>query len=474
MELFETGKPPAKDMKSMTDEMEPSAEELVNLDKEFVWHPFTQMTDWLKDDPLIVASGEGRHLIDINGKRYLDGVSSLWVTVHGHRQPDIDRAIIDQLSRIGHSTFLGLSNVPAVKLAGELVGLCPDGLRKVFYSDNGSTAVEVALKMAFQYWAQRREPDLRKKRFMTFKNAYHGDTIGSVSVGGMDLFHKTYRPLLFDSVKVNSPYCYRCHLKKEYPGCSMACLAEVEETLERHHGELAALVMEPLVQGAAGMLVFPRGYSRKVSDLAAKYGVLVIADEVASGFGRSGKMFACQVEGITPDLMTVAKGITGGYLPLAATVTTREVFDAFCGPYEADRTFFHGHTYTANPLACAAALANMEVMRRDDTLGQLQDKIAFLSQQLKQFRNLRHVGDVRQLGFMVGIELVKDRETKEEYPRASKTGIRVIKEARKRGLIIRPLGDVIVLMPPLGTTRSELGEVLDITYQSIKFVTEAE
>lgn len=463
-----------KETELMTERDVPSVEDLVKLDKEFIWHPFTQMTDWLKDDPLIVAAGEGRHLIDIHGKRYLDGVSSLWVTVHGHRQPDIDRAIIEQLSRIGHSTFLGLSNVPAIQLAEELVGVCPDGLRKVFYSDNGSTAVEVALKMAFQYWNQCQNPKPLKKRFMTFRNAYHGDTIGSVSVGGLDLFHKTYRPLLFDSIKVNSPYCYRCHLTKQYPGCGMSCLGEVEETLERHHGEIAALVMEPLVQAAAGMLVFPSGYSRKVSELAAKYGVLVIADEVASGFGRTGKMFACQNEGITPDLMTVAKGITGGYLPLAATVTTREVFDAFCGPYEADRTFFHGHTYTANPLACAAALANMEVMRRDDTLGLLQGKITCLSQQLQQFRNLRHVGDVRQLGFMVGIELVKDRETREEYPKASRTGMRVVKEARRRGLIIRPLGDVVVLMPPLGITMSELGEVLDITYQSIRCVTDDE
>ncbi|MDO8473748.1 MAG: adenosylmethionine--8-amino-7-oxononanoate transaminase [Dehalococcoidia bacterium] len=461
-------------MKRVTAKEEPTAEELVRMDKEFIWHPFTQMADWLKDEPLIVAAGEGRYLIDVHGKRYLDGVSSLWVTVHGHRQPDIDRAIIEQLSRIGHSTFLGLSNVPAVKLAKELAGLCPGELRKVFYSDNGSTAVEVALKMSFQYWNQRHDPKPEKKRFMTFKNAYHGDSIGSVSVGGIDLFHKTYRPMLFDSIKVNSPYCYRCHLRREYPGCGMACLGEVEETLERCHGEIAALVMEPLVQAAAGILVFPRGYSKKVSEFAAKHGVLVIADEVATGFGRTGRMFACQNEGITPDSMTVAKGITGGYLPLAATLTTREVFDAFCGPYEADRTFFHGHTYTANPLACAAALANLEVMRRDDTLGLLQGKIAYLSDQLVPFRRLRHVGDVRQLGFMVGIELVKDCETKEEFPRAAKTGIRVTKEARRRGLIIRPLGDVVVLMPPLGISMSELGELLDTTYESIKAVTEAE
>ena len=449
-----------------------SPEDLVKLDKEFIWHPFTQMADWLSEEPIIIAEGDGRYLVDVQGRRYLDGVSSLWVTVHGHRQPDISWAITEQLGRIAHSTFLGLSNVPAVKLARELIGVCPKNLRKVFYSDNGSTAVEVALKMAFQYWNQRKDPRPEKTRFMSFTNAYHGDSIGAVSVGGIDLFHKTYKPMLFDSIKVNSPYCYRCHLGKERPGCQMACLAELEEIFERHHREVAAVIMEPLVQGAGGMLVFPQGYSRCVAELAHKYGVLVIADEVASGFGRTGKMFACQHDNIEPDLMAVAKGITGGYLPLAATLTTGDVFDAFCGPYQADRTFFHGHTYTANPLACAAALANLDVMKREDTLGKLQEKIGYLEDRLKTFCKLAHVGDVRQLGFMVGIELVRDRDTKEPYAKAEKVGIRVTKEARSRGLIIRPLGDVIVLMPPLGINTDELSKLLDITYQSIKSVTE--
>ncbi len=449
-----------------------SAEDLVRLDRQYVWHPFTQMADWLNEDPLIIESGEGSYLTDVNGKRYLDGVSSLWVTVHGHRQPDINRAITEQLGRIAHSTFLGLSNVPAVKLAIKLVDIVPAGLSKVFYSDNGSTSVEIALKMAFQYWAQREDARPRKTRFMSFTNAYHGDSIGSVSVGGIDLFHQIYRPLLFDAIRVNSPYCYRCHLGKEHSACGMACLIEVEETLEKHHADLAAVVMEPLVQSAGGMLVFPRGYSKKVSELAARYGVLVIADEVASGFGRTGKMFACQHEGISPDIMTIAKGITGGYLPLAATLTTRRIFDAFCGPYESDRTFFHGHTYTANPLACAAALANLEVMDREDTLGRLQEKTACLSSRLQEFKKLDHVGDVRQLGFMVGMELVADKGTREEYPKAAKMGIRVIKDARNQGLIIRPLGNIVVLMPPLGISNSELEQVLDITYQSIKTATE--
>jgi adenosylmethionine-8-amino-7-oxononanoate aminotransferase len=445
-------------------------EELARLDKQFIWHPFTQMAGWLADEPLIIAAGEGSYLIDVKGRRYLDGVSSLWVNVFGHRRAEIDRAVTDQLSRIAHSTFLGLSNVPAIRLAKELVAVAPKGLDKVFYSDNGSTAVEVALKMAFQFWQQT--GNIRKTRFISFANGYHGDTLGSVSVGGIDLFHKTYRPLLFNSIKVNSPYCYRCHLGKTYPACDMACLSEVEETMAKHQGEMAAIVIEPLIQGAAGMLTFPPGYTKKVRDLAAENGILFIADEVATGFGRTGAMFACDLEGIEPDLMAVAKGITGGYLPLAATLTTRKVFDAFCGEYREQKTFFHGHTYTANPLACAAALASLEIFRKENVIAGLGEKVAFLKNGLTCFRDLNHTGDIRQLGLMVGIELVADRKTREPYPIEAMTAVRVVKEARKNGLIIRPLGDVMVLMPPLSIGFKELGKLLDITYNAIRKVTE--
>lgn len=447
-------------------------DELEQLDKKYVWHPFTQMADWLQEEPLIVAEGQGNYLIDVHGRRYLDGVSSLWVTVHGHRRAEINRAIIKQLGRIAHTTFLGLTHPTAVELAQRLIQAGPAGLSKVFYSDNGSSAVEIALKMGFQYWQQRREPHPLKSRFISFCNGYHGDTLGAVSVGGIDLFHKVYRPLLFPNLEVHSAYCYRCHLGKEYPSCQMICLVEVEELMERRHEEVVAVVMEPLVQAAGGMIVFPPGYTRKVREMAAKYGILFIADEVATGFGRSGALFACQREGITPDLMTVAKGITGGYLPLAATLATQDVFDAFSGDYAEKKTFFHGHTYTANPLACAAALANLDIFDREKTLDHLQGKIAQLEQGLKAFRDLKHVGDVRQLGFIVGIEMVKDRDTKEPYPYEARMGIKVIQEARRRGLVIRPLSDVIVLMPPLSITPQQLGELLDITYQSIKVVTE--
>ncbi len=449
-----------------------SPEELERLDKQLIWHPFTQMSDWLAEEPLIVASGEGSYLIDVNGKRYLDGVSSLWVNVHGHRNPEIDRAITKQMSNIAHSTFLGLSNVPAIELARRLVGLAPQNLARVFYSDNGSTAVEVALKMAFQYWQQRSGSSRRRAGFISFSHSYHGDTVGSVSLGGIDLFHEIYKPLLFKTIRAPSAYCYRCYLGKEYPSCGMACLADVEEAMEKNKGKVAAIVMEPLVQGAAGIIVFPPGYTRRVWELAKKYGLLFIADEVATGFGRTGAMFACRREGIDPDFMCVAKGITGGYLPLAATLATSEVFSAFLAEYKERKTFFHGHTYTANPLACAAAIASLELFETGRVLEKLQVKITRLQECLKAFWKLKHVGDIRQLGFMVGIELMKDPQKKEDYAYEEKIGIRVIKEARKRGLVIRPLDNVIVLMPPLSMSQEELDQTLEITYEAIKLVTE--
>lgn len=451
---------------------EHSADELKQLDKQFVWHPFTQMSDWIAEEPLIVAAGERNHLIDIHGRRYLDGVSSLWVNIHGHRRAEIDQAITEQLGRIAHSTALGLSSPPSIELARRLAEISPMGLEKVFYSDSGSTAVEISMKMAFQYWQQCAEPQPKKTRFLSFANGYHGDTLGAVSVGGIDLFHSIYGPLLIQNIKVDSPYCYRCPLGKEYPACEMVCLGQVEEVLERHHEELVAVVIEPLIQAAGGMLVFPPGYTRRVRDLATKFNVLFIADEVATGFGHTGTFFACEQENIEPDFMTVAKGITGGYLPLAATLTTQEVFSAFCGKYEEQKAFYHGHTYTGNALACAAGLASLGIFETDDVLRKLQKRISTLNAGLHEFENLNHVGDIRQLGMMVGLELVKNTDDKEPFPFENKTAIKVTHEARCRGLVIRPLGDVLILMPPLSITDAELEDILSITFDSIKAVTE--
>jgi adenosylmethionine---8-amino-7-oxononanoate aminotransferase len=437
---------------------------LSEKDKKYIWHPFTQMRDWEAGEPLIIEKGRGNYLYDTKGKRYFDGVSSLWVNVHGHRRKEIDDAIIRQVKTISHSTFLGLSHPPGIELAERLVNIAPKGLKRVFYSDNGSTAVEIGLKMAFQYWKHKGED---RPLFLCLKEAYHGDTIGSVSVGGMELFHEIFKPLLFQTVKAATPFCYRCGLGLERNSCNMACADELERLMRENEGRVSALVMEPLVQGAAGMLVHPAGYLARARELCDRYNILLILDEVATGFGRTGRLFACQHEGVSPDILCLAKGITGGYLPLAATMTAEKVYEAFLGDYAQLKTFFHGHSYTANPLACAAAIANLDVFKKDETLERLPEKEAALCAGLENIKKLPHVGDVRHKGLMAGIELVRDKDTKEPYPLPEKIGVRVITEARRLGLIIRPLGNVVVLMPPLSSTPQELGRVCKITEKSI-------
>lgn len=443
---------------------------LKSWDKKYIWHPFTQMKDYEKEEPVIIEEGKGSYIKDIDGNWYIDGVSSLWVNVQGHRKKELDDSIKNQLNKIAHSTLLGLGNVPSIELAKKLIEIAPKGLKKVFYSDSGSTAVEIALKIAFQCCQQTGQK--KKTKFISFVNAYHGDTIGSVSVGGMDLFHKVYKPMLFNTIKINAPYCYRCHLGLSYPACKLKCTQALENILKRQNQEIAGLIIEPLIQGAAGMLTQPKGYMKKVREICTKYNVLMIADEVATGFGRTGRMFACEHEKVSPDIMCVAKSITGGYLPLAATLTTGQVYNGFLADYSQQRTFFHGHTYTGNPLACAVAIANLKLYEKEKLISKLQSKINFLKNELKRFRQLGHVGDIRQQGMMVGIELSKNRKSKEDYTYAEKIGIRVINEARNHGVLLRPLGSVIVLMPPLSISKKELKTLLDAAYISIKTVTE--
>lgn len=442
-------------------------------DHRYLWHPFTQMQEWEKETPLIIQKGKGVYLWDLLNKKYLDGTSSIWVNLHGHRQNQIDRAIIAQLKKISHSTLLGLSNVPAIQLARKLVKIAPKGLTKVFYSDNGSTAVEVALKMAFQYWQYKGPQDKKKTKFVSLVSAYHGDTLGAVGVGGIDLFQKLYRPLLFPSYRPHSPYCYRCHLGLTFPSCQIACIEEVENILRDHQNEIAALVVEPMLQAAGGMLVFPPGYLRRLREACTRYRVLMICDEVATGFGRTGRMFACNHEEVTPDLMAVAKGLTGGYLPLGATLTTQEVYNAFLGKYEEFKTFFHGHSYTGNQLGCATALASLKQFEQKKILKKLPAKIRYLTKLLEPFKTMRHVGDVRQMGMIVGIELVQEKEAKKSYPIEERWGMKVALEARERGMLLRPLGNVLVLMPPLSVTKKELKRMVEILYDSISAVTEA-
>ncbi len=440
------------------------SEELKALDRRYIWHPFTQMQDWLKEDFLIIERGKGSYLYDTCGRKYLDGVSSLWVNVHGHRKRQLDQAIQRQLNKVAHSTFLGLSNVPAILLAQDLVEAAPAGLNKVFYSDNGSTAVEIAIKMAFQYWQAKGD---RRTGFISFRNAYHGDSLGAVSVGGMDLFHQIFKPLLFPVHQAAAPYCYRCPLGQTWPSCFLACLIPFENLLKEKAGEIAAVILEPEVQGAAGMITQPEGFVRAVRELCSRHNVLLILDEVATGFGRTGKMFACGHSGVSPDLMAVAKGLTGGYLPLAATFATDEIYRAFLGKYEELKTFFHGHTYTANPLACEVARENLRLLREENLLLQVEEKSQLLTELLKPLSDRDPVGEIRQKGLMVGIELVANRETREEIPLQEKAGIRVILEARRRGAILRPLGNVIVIMPPLSISERDLKKLVQITGAAI-------
>ncbi|MFT5387879.1 MAG: adenosylmethionine-8-amino-7-oxononanoate aminotransferase, partial [Candidatus Omnitrophota bacterium] len=427
-------------------------------DQKYVWHPFTQMKDWEAELPLVIDRAKGCYLIDTQGNKYLDGVSSLWVTVHGHSHKAITQALQEQVVKLDHSTMLGLSNTPAIALAKKLVEITPKGLDKVFYSDNGSTSVEIAIKMAYQYW--QNVGKTKKTKIVHLENSYHGDTLGSVSIGGIDLFHQVYKHMIFKTIKLDMPDGYRDEDFNK-------ALNNFEALLLKNADSIAALVVEPLVQGAAGMFVWPKGVLKKLRELTKKYDVFLICDEVATGFGRTGKMFACEHENVNPDFLCLSKGITGGCLALAATLTTKQVYEGFKFPYADMKTFFHGHTYTGNPIACAAAIANIELFKKERTLAQLGPKIKFLEKKLKMFYALRSVGSIRQMGFMVGIELVKDKGSKEAFDWRKKIGVLVCNKARERGVIIRPLGNVIVLMPPLSIKKSELEELTNVVCWAI-------
>jgi adenosylmethionine---8-amino-7-oxononanoate aminotransferase len=444
---------------------------LKQLDHNYLWHPFTQMQEWLGEEPCIIDEGDGHYLIDVNGRRYLDGVSSLWCNIHGHRKKELDDAIRAQLDRISHSTFLGLSHVPGIQLAQKLIEVAPQGLQRVFYSDSGATAVEVALKMAVQYWQLKGETN--RTLIATLAESYHGDTVGSMSIGYSETFHRYHKSLLFPVLRITPPHVFRYYQGKNDKSALEAAIAEAERKLTENKSSLAALVMEPLMQGAAGMWAQPVAYLLALNEICKRNRILFVLDEVATGFGRTGRMFGCEHAGVTPDILCLAKGITGGYLPLAATLTSEEVFAAFLGEYKDFKTFFHGHTYTGNPLGCAAALANLELFQREKIVEKMQPAILYLHKRLEEeFLPMSHVSDVRQWGFMVGIELVQDKAVRKSYPPEQRIAHRVIIEARKRSVMIRPLGDIIILMPPLSITDAELALLLDTVRDCIRTVTE--
>lgn len=447
-------------------------EQLKRLDHTYLWHPFTQMQEWMAEEPVIISQGEGHYLIDVDSRKYLDGVSSLWCNVHGHHKKELDDAIKTQLGHIAHSTFLGLTHIPGIQLAQKLVEIAPKGLRRVFYSDSGATAVEIALKMAVQYWQLK--GDNQRTQIASLAESYHGDTVGSMSIGYSETFHRFHKSLLFPVLRLTPPHLFRYYKAMSEAAALDAAINEADQKLTENTNSLAALVMEPLMQGAAGMWSQPVAYLQALSEICQRNKVLLVLDEVATGFGRTGKMFACEHAAVTPDILCLAKGITGGYLPLAATLTTEEIFSVFLGEYREFKTFFHGHTYTGNPLGCAVALASLELFERDRIIEQMQPKGAYLRRRLNdEFLQLAHVSDVRQWGFMIGIEMVEDKNSRKSYAPEKRIGHKVILQARKRGVIVRPLGDVIVLMPPLTMADAELKMLLDVVYDSIRAVTES-
>jgi adenosylmethionine-8-amino-7-oxononanoate aminotransferase len=455
----------------MNPDLPESREQLEAWDDAHLWHPFTPHSVFRDDDPLLVAAGDGNHLIDADGRRLLDGVASIWCNALGHRRPEIDEAIRDQLDRIAHATMLGNSTVPAILLGKRLVDITPPEMTRVFFSDNGSTANEVALKIAYQYWKQADGgKEGRRNRFLAIGSAYHGDTVGAVSVGGVDLFHERFRGLLFDVLRAPTPYCYRCPMGEKRDTCALECLGAFERILEEHGETIAAVILEPGMLGAGGMIPYPDGFLRRAAEAVRRAGAFLIFDEVAVGMGRSGHMFAFEKEGVVPDFLNIAKGITGGYLPLAATITTERVFEGFLGPPEEGRTFFHGHTYTGNPLAAAAALATLDVFEKERVVEGLPAKVDRLTERLRGLEDLPAVGEVRQYGLAAGIELVADRATKAPFPAAERRGMKVCRAARDRGVFLRPLGDVIVLMPPLTIAPGEIDMLVDAIAHGIRTV----
>lgn len=438
----------------------------IKKDLKYNWHPYTQMKDCGEFPPILIEKARGAKLFDNRGNFYYDTISSWWCNVHGHNHPKIKKAIKRQLDKLEHILFAGFTHKGAILLAEKLVSVAPKNLTKVFFSDNGSTAVETALKMSFQYWQNIGKK--KKTRFVSLKKGYHGDTVGAMSVSGIDLFSKVFNPLVFSSFKADSPYCYRCPEGKEKAGCSIECIKSLEAILEAGHRKIAAIILEPLVMAAGGMIIYPKEYLKKASLLAKKYGVHLILDEVATGFGRTGKMFASEHAKVEPDFMCLSKGLTAGYLPMGATLTTEKVYQAFYADYDKGKTFFHGHTFTANPIAVSAALASLAVFEEENTLRKIKTLIPVFHRGLAKLKNLSIVGDVRCIGMIGAVELVKNKQTKEPFGPNEKIGLKIYKEGLKRNIILRPLGNVIYLYLPLCVKKSELKFILAQTSCSLQ------
>ena len=434
---------------------------LEKWDDQYVWHPFTPHSVYRDEHPLTVVAGEGHYLIDADGERYLDAVGSIWCNLFGHRRDELDQAVREQLDHIAHSTLLGNTNDRPVILAKRLLEWAPDNLGKVFYSDNGSTSVEIAMKMALQFWQQQGDESQRRRtKFMGLANAYSGDTIGAVSIGGIDLFHSRFGPMIFETVRGPSPVTYHRPEGMSRRETEEKFVADFDKVIDEYGEELAAVVIEPGMQGAGGMVTYPDGFLKHAARKIRDAGSLLIVDEVAMGMGRSGQMFACQREGVDPDFLCVAKGLTGGYVPVAATLTTNRIYEAFLGPPEEGRTFFHGHTYTGNALGCAAGLATLDIFENENILDEVSRKESLLASRLEPLWDHPNVGDIRQYGLAAGVELMADPERREAFDGARRIGMQVCTAARDKGVFLRPLGDVIVFMPPLTITDDEIDHLV--------------
>ena len=438
-------------------------DEWIRKDLKYNWHPYTQMKDCRYLPPILIKKAQGIKLYDNKGNFYYDTISSWWCNVHGHNHPRIKEAIKNQLNSLDHVLFAGFTHKTVILLAEKLVSITPKSLTRVFFSDDGSTSVETALKMSFQYWQNIGRK--RKRNFVSLDYGYHGDTIGAMSVSGVSLFNKIFSPLLFASIKVPSPYCYRCPMGKERPSCSTECIKPLEEMLKKKNGEVAAIILEPLVMAAGGMIIYPKEYLKKVAELTKKYNVHLIVDEVATGFGRTGKMFACEHLNIQPDFMCLSKGITSGSLPLGVTLTTEKTYKAFYDDYEKKKTFYHGHTYTANPISCSAALASLKIFEEEDTLRKVNRLMPVFHKRLEGFRDLPLVGDVRYIGMIGVLELVKDKRTKKAFDFKRRIGLDVYKRGLKKNLLLRPLGNVVYFFFPLCIRKREIKKILDTTYK---------
>ena len=447
--------------------MERTQEQLSKIDLQYIWHPCSQMKDYETLPPIVIDHGKGVYLYDKNGKRYLDVVSSWWCNLLGHCNEKISARMKQQLDKLEHVIFANFTHEPAIQLCERLVQILPKGLCKFNFSDNGSAAIECALKMAFQYQYQTGHPE--KKRFMALSEGYHGETIGALSVGGLDLYAEIYKPMLMDIVRVEAPDCYRCPYGECRDTCQCECFQQAEEALSKYGQEIAAFIMEPLVQGSAGMRIYPPLYLKKLREACDRYGVLLIADEIATGFGRTGKLFACDHAGITPDILCMSKGLTGGYLPMAITVTTQEIYDAFYDDYNKGKAFMHSHTYSGNPLACSAALAVQDILEEEQILEHAAQRANYLHEQLMNaLGDHPNVGEIRHIGLINGIELVADRKTKTPFPSEDRVGYQIYKRALQEGVIFRPLGDVIYFNPPLIIKEEEIDEALAVCKKVIK------